>query len=141
MVRFLITLSVFAAIYAVIIIALAWLIQHFRIASRYAVFLSLLIFGVVTGILVVWLWPLDSSVLPNIFGVWLGDWIYHQAIAWTGNPYSAQAHDTIPWVLQVPQVYVIASTGLFALVGLVLQWAKQVVLSAGVRKQFLEEAE
>jgi hypothetical protein len=132
---------VFVAIYAVIIIALTWLIQHVRIARRYAVFLSPLIFGVVTGILVVWLWPLDSSVLPNIFGVWLGDWIYHQAIAWIGDPNSGQAHNTIPWVFQIPQVYAIASTGLFALMGLVLQWAKQVVLSAGARKQFLEEAE
>jgi hypothetical protein len=68
------------------------------------------------------LWPNDSSVLPNIFGVWLGDWIYRQAIAWMGNPYSAQAHETIPWIMRVPQVYVSASTGLCAAAGLALQW-------------------
>ena len=112
---------VLGAIYSVIIMALTWLIHQIRIASRYAVALSFLFFGLVTGTLIVWLWPHDSSVLPNIFGVWLGDWIYRQAIAWTGNPYSAQAHDTIPWVFQIPQVYVIASTGLCASVGLVLQ--------------------
>jgi len=129
-VRFLITLSVFVAVYAVIIIALTWLIQHVRVASRYAVFLSLLIFGVVTGILVVWLWPLDSSVLPNIFGVWLGDWIYHRAIAWMGDPNSAQAHNTIPWFFQNPQVYAIASVGLCAIAGWVLQWTSQRVTRA-----------
>ena len=125
MAQWVIMLLALVAIYAVIIIALTWLIQHFRVASRYAIFLSLLIFGVVTGILVVWLWPLDSSVLPNIFGVWLGDWIYLQAIAWVDDPNSAQAHNTIPWFFQIPQVYAIASVGLCAVAGWVLQWINQ----------------
>lgn len=123
MAQFVITLLVLVAIYAIAIIALIWLLQCFRDASKYAIFVSLFIFGLVTGTLVVWLWPLDSCVLPNIFGVWLGDWIYHQAIAWVDDPNSAQAHNTVPWVFQIPQVYVIASVGLCALVGLLLQWA------------------
>ena len=130
MAQWVITLLVLVVIYVVIITALTWLIQRFRLSSRYAVFLSLLIFGVVTGILVVWLWPLDSSVVPNIFGVWLGDWIYHRAIAWTGDPNSAQAHNTIPWFFQIPQVYAIASVGLCAIAGWVLQWTSQRVTRA-----------
>ena len=125
-----VTLLVLVAIYGVISIALTWLIQRFRAVNRYAVFLSLLIFGVVTGILIVWLWPLDSSVLPNIFGVWLGDWIYHQAIAWIDDPNSAHAHNTIPWFFQIPQVYAIASVGLCAIAGWVLQWTSQRVTRA-----------
>ena len=130
MAQWVITLLVLVVIYVVIITALTWLIQRFRLSSRYAVFLSLLIFGVVTGILVVWLWPLDSSVVPNIFGVWLGDWIYHRAIAWMGDPNSAQAHNTIPWFFQIPQVYAIASVGLCAIAGWVLQWTSQRVTRA-----------
>lgn len=121
MVQFVGMLLILAAAYGVIIAVLARLILSLRTMSRQAVFASFLTYGLASGILVVFLWPNDSSVLANIFGVWLGDWIYRQAIAWIGNPYSSQAHETIPWVLQVPQVYFSASTGLSASLGLVLQ--------------------
>ena len=115
-------LLILVATYGVIIAGLVWLIRRLQVPKRRAVFLSFLIFGLTTGILAVLLWPHDSCVLPNVFGVWLGDCIYVYAIEWMGNPHSPQAHDTIPWVFRVPQVYVIASTGLCASVGLVLQW-------------------
>jgi hypothetical protein len=115
-------LVVLVAIYGAVIVVLVRLGRRIRGTNGQAIFLSFLTFGLATGLLVMLLWPHDSSVLPNIFSVWLGDWIYRQAIAWIGNPYSAQAHETIPWIIRVPQVYVSASTGLCAAAGLALQW-------------------
>jgi len=115
-------LLILVAIYGAIIAALVWLIRRVQAINRHAVFLGFLTFGLATGILAVLLWPNDSCVLPNVFGVWLGDWMYVQTIEWFGDPHSAQAGLTIPWVFQVPQVYLTASTGLCAAVGLVLEW-------------------
>lgn len=114
-------LLILSAIYGVIIAGLVWLIQRWRTINRHAVILGFLTFGLATGILAVLLWPTDSSVLPNVFGVWAGEWVYVHAIEQIGDPHSSQAHYTIPWFLRVPQVYVITSTGLSALMGLVLQ--------------------
>jgi hypothetical protein len=114
-------LLILSAIYGVIIAGLAWLIRRWQATHGHAVFLSFLTFGLASGLLAVLLWPADSSVFPNAFGVWVGEWIYVHAIEQIGDPHSSQAHSTIPWFLRVPQVYVITSTGLFALMGLVLQ--------------------
>ena len=116
------TLLILAAIYGVLIAGLVWLIRRLGVARRRAVFLSFLTFGLATGILAALLWPLDVCVLPNVFGVWLGDWMYVQTIEWFGDPHSSQAGLTIPWIFQVPQVYVTTSPGLCASVGLLLQW-------------------
>ncbi len=116
---------VLVAIYGFIIAGLGWLMGKLGVSGRLTVFLSFLTFGIVTGTLAVLLWPYDSCVLPNIFGVWLGDWIYIHAIEWMGDPHSPQAHDTISWVFRVPQVYLMASTGLCAALGLMMQWVKE----------------
>jgi hypothetical protein len=115
-------LVILVAVYSAILAGVVWLIRRLEAPKRRTIFMSFLTFGLAAGILTMLLWPHDSYVLPNVFGVWLGDWIYVHAIGWIGEPHSSQAHDTIPWVLQVPQVYAIASTGLCASVGLVLQW-------------------
>ncbi len=114
-------LLLLAAIYGSAIAGLVWLIRRWQATNGHAVFLSFLIFGLATGILAVLLWPHDSSVLPNVFGVWAGDWAYVQAIERIGDPHSSQAHYTIPWVLQVPQVYVITSIGISVSVGWALE--------------------
>lgn len=116
-----VTLLVLAVIYGAAIAGLVKLIRHYSAASKYAIFLSFRLFGLATGLLVVQLWPSDSSVLPNTLGVWLGDWIYHQSTGWMGNPYSDQANDTIPWVFQIPQVYAFASISSCVLAGILLQ--------------------
>ncbi len=113
---------IWLAIYGLIIAVLVWLIQRLGIRTRPAIFSSFVIFGLATGTLAALLWPQDSCVLANLFGVWLGDWIYLHAIEWLGNAHSAQAHETIPWLLRIPQSYVIASLGMCMVAGLVLQW-------------------
>ncbi len=125
MIQAAVTILGLIAIYAVIIVVVVRLIRRFEIGTGRAILAGLLIFGLGTGILAAFLWPHDSSVLVNFLGVWLGDWIYVRAIEWIGNPHSSQAHDTIPWVFQIPQVYVLASSTLFALMGLALEWIYQ----------------
>ena len=84
--------------------------------------MSFLVFGLATGMLAVVLWPLDTSVYPNVLAAWAGDWIYVQAIELIGDPHSDQAHYTIPWLLRVPQVYALASCALCAALGMAIQW-------------------
>ncbi len=114
-------LLLLAAIYGSAIAGLVWLIRRWRATNGHAVFVSFLIFGLTTGILAVLLWPHDSSVLPNVLGVWAGDWVYVQTIERIGDPHSPQAHYTIPWVLRVPQVYAITSIGISISMGWALE--------------------
>jgi hypothetical protein len=114
-------LLLLAAIYGSVIAGLVWLIRRWQATNGHAVFVSFLIFGLVTGILAVLLWPRDSSVLPNVLGVLAGDWVYVQAIERIGDPHSSQAHYTIPWILRVPQVYVITSIGISVSMGWALE--------------------
>jgi hypothetical protein len=57
-----------------------------------------------------------------VYGVLLGDQVYTWAIRYLGNAYSADAHATIPSLLQVPQVYVLVSLIVSGLTGLLVQW-------------------
>ncbi len=117
-----IMLSSLVAIYGTVIVVLVRLFRRYGTDVGRAILAAFLSFGVAAGILATVLWPNDSSGLVNFPAVWLGDWIYVQAIGWIGNPYSNQAHYTIPWIFRVPQVYVLASVGLGALVGLGMKW-------------------
>jgi hypothetical protein len=91
----------------------------------------LLIFGAVTGSLTAWAWPLEASIYFNLLATLLGDRVYVLSIRYLGDSGSPQAHFTIPWTLRVPQVYVLASVALSALVGLPLQWLYNRRLSGG----------
>ena len=124
---------VLVAIYSLVIAGLVWFIGRLGVSERHTVFLGFVSFGLVTGVLTVLLWPNDSCVLPNIFGVWLGDWIYIHAIEWMGDPHSSQAHDTVAWVFRVPQIYWMASTGLCAVLGLITQWTKERLVFERIR--------
>ncbi len=117
MLQTILTVLILFLIYAVVIAALARLGRGIGITTGRAVIASFVLFGLATGVLVALLWPSDSCFLPNILGVWLGDWIYIQAIARIGNPYSDHAHETIPWLLRVPQVYMIASVAWCTMAG------------------------
>lgn len=115
-------LAILLGIYGLVIGSLAWALDRLRVLESISVFLSFLIFGVGSGILAAILWPMDSSVYPNIPAVWVGDWVYVHAIEYLGDPYSNQAHHTIPSVLIIPQVYVIVSAALCGVLGAAIQW-------------------
>ena len=111
------------AVYSLVIVGLILLLHRLGVANRWKVLLGFLIFGVATGIGAALVWPLDSCALVNLFAVLFGDWTYTAAIRFLGDPASAQAHYTIPWILRVPQVYVPAAVVLYGLMGAIAQWA------------------
>jgi hypothetical protein len=118
----LLTLLVLTAIYAVAILSLAALLRRLRIGGGRSIVLSFLVFGAVSGALAAWVWPLDSAAYANIYAVLLGDQVYAWAIRLVGDPYAANAHATIPWLLRVPQVYVLLSLAVSGLAGALMQW-------------------
>jgi len=88
---------------------------------RLRVVAGFLVYGLVVGLLNSWWWGFSDDVfLLNVPGVLLGDVVYNLSIEYLGNPYSEQAHYTIPWVLRVPQVYVPVSLVFWGLVGMVV---------------------
>ena len=109
-------------IYGLVIAGLAVTLRRLRVPESRAVFAGFLIYGLVTGTLAVVLWPTDTSVYPNVLAAWGGDWIYTHAIEFIGDPHSDQAHTTIPWLLQVPQVYALTSVTLCGGLGIAAQW-------------------
>jgi disulfide bond formation protein DsbB len=116
------TLLVLSVIYGIVILGLVLLLRKMGVSEKRAIILSFLVFGAVTGILTAWVWPIDSSIYFNFFASLLGDQVYNLSIQYFGDSSSPQAHYTIPWILRIPQVYVIASIILCGLVSLPLQW-------------------
>jgi hypothetical protein len=84
---------------------------------------SFLFFGLLIGTASAILWPLDLSVYINLPGTWVGDKVYSLSIGLFGNPYSDQAHYTIPWILRVPQIYAMISPVVFGIMGFLLQFS------------------
>ena len=77
--------------------------------------------GIVLGLITVWFdQNTDTLFLLNVPGTLLGDAIYNISIELFGESHSAQAHYTIPWVLRVPQVYVLTSIILWGVIGFIL---------------------
>jgi len=83
--------------------------------------MGFLVAGVVAGLAAMLAWPADAAVLLNLPGVLLGDLAYTWSISLFGEPSSAQAHYTIPWLLRVPQAYVLVSVLVYGLVGAIVQ--------------------
>lgn len=110
------------AVYAFATFGLFTVLRRVRQASPRAMLLSFAVFGLASGLAAVWLWPLETIVLSNVYGVIAGDWAYNTAISWLGDPYSANAHSTIPWPLRVPQVYVLSSLSVCTAAGAIAQW-------------------
>ena len=117
-------LLILSALYGLVILGLVLLLRRMGVPEHRAIIFGFLIFGALGGILAAWAWPLDSSIYFNVFATYLGDQAYSLSIQYLGDEYSPQAHYTIPWLLRIPQVYVIVSILLCGLVGLPLQWAE-----------------
>ena len=114
-------LLILPAIYGLVILGLIVVFRRMQVPSKKAILLGFVAFGIAIGFFAAWLWPADSSFYFNAFGAFLGDQVYNLSIRYFGDIISPQAHYTIPWILRVPQVYVIASIAVYGLVGLVLQ--------------------
>lgn len=115
-------LLVLAAIYGLVISGLALVFRRMGLSVKRAIILSFLVFGALTGSLTAWVWPLESSIYFNVFAAIFGDQVYSLSIQYIGDKSSPQAHYTIPWIVRIPQVYVMASTTLSVIVGLFVQW-------------------
>ena len=115
-------LLILSAIYGLAIFGFIVILRKMEIPSKKRIILSFLIFGTVTGFLVAWAWPKDIGVLINIFTAFLGDEVYQLSILYLGDISSPQAHYTIPWILRIPQVYVIVSIIFWGLIGLLIQF-------------------
>jgi hypothetical protein len=109
------------AIYGLILWGLISLLRRVKVSSKWAIFIVFLAFGASIGVWVALRGPQDSSVLFNFPGVLFGDAIYQWSIQQMGDPHSFQAHYTIPWLLRIPQVYVLVSIVIWGLFGLVVQ--------------------
>jgi hypothetical protein len=115
-------LLVLSALYGLALFGIFTGLGTLGIASEKRISLSFLLFGTVTGFLVAWAWPGDLTVLINYFTTFLGDEVYHVATLYLGDISSPQAHYTIPWILRIPQVYVVVSIILWSLIGAVIQF-------------------
>ena len=111
-----------SAIYSLVILMLVLLLRKTGVPGGRAIILGFLIFGAVAGVLMAWAWPLDLSTYFNLFATFLGDQVYNLSIQYLGDMHSPQAHYTIPWILRIPQVYVLTSIVVCGLVSLPLQW-------------------
>lgn len=81
-----------------------------------------IIYGVIVGFISVWFdQNTDTLFLLNIPGTLIGDAVYGLSIKLIGNPYSSQAHFTIPWILRIPQVYILVSVVFWGLIGLIIK--------------------
>lgn len=117
----LLVILVLFVFYSLIIFGLILALRRLEVPAKIAIVLGFLIFSVISGLGVVWRWPDDISVMVNFPASLIGDWIYQVSIQYLGDPHSDQAHYTIPWILRIPQVYVLASVLFWGLVGLLIQ--------------------
>jgi len=117
-------LVVLTLLYGVIILGLVWLLRRVGISGRWAILLSFLFFGLGTGLAVAWIWPLDSSVYPNVWAAILGDALYR---------FSSDRQGSL-WLLEVPHVYILAGALLFGGFGLLVQWLYNRTRSDGAKK-------
>ena len=91
-----------------------------KILTKNLLLIVFAIFGLLVGFLSIWWWYVaDSLFFLNIPGMLLGEGIYTASINLLGNPISNQAHYTIPWLLRIPQVYILASILFWGFLGLI----------------------
>ena len=98
-----------------------------------------LLYGLITGFISAWWWgSSDNLFLPNVPGMLIGDGVYALSIKFLGNPSSAQAHYSIPWILRIPQIYVPVTIIFWGLFGLIVHSCWKLIrdrlLRAGGRK-------
>ena len=115
-------LLVLTVVYGLALFGIFMGLGKLGLSSEKRISLTFLLFGTVTGFLVAWAWPGDLAVLINYVTAFLGDEVYHLATQYLGDMSSPQAHYTIPWILRIPQVYVVVSIVFWNLIGAVIQF-------------------
>jgi hypothetical protein len=105
-------LTFLTVVYGAIILSLIWALSWIGTPVRWAILLGFVGFGIATGLLAAWVWPLDSSVYPNIWATLVGDALYQWSTSTVGEM----------WLLGVPRVYVSAAVFLYGGLGLLMQW-------------------
>ena len=81
-----------------------------------------LFYGIFVGFLSFWWWNISDNLFwLNIPGILLGDIVYDISINLIGDPFSPQAHFTIPWVFRTPQVYVPVSIVFWGIIGIIIE--------------------
>ena len=74
------------------------------------ILIIILIYGICATSFSFLSWPNEGiHFILNLPGNLLGEMIYQNSIENIGDPTSSQAHFTIPWVLRIPQVFVLTS--------------------------------
>ena len=119
---FLLPLLIFCIIYGLAIFGLVKILSRMGVSSKKNIVISFFVFGIFIGFLILYTWHYDVVVLVSIFTVFLGDYVYQTSIQFLGNPNSAQAHYSIPWILRIPQVYVPVSIIFWSLMGGLIQY-------------------
>ncbi len=107
--------------YGLLAAGIVRLLRRFAMLPRARIVVGCLCAGLAAGLLAAWIWPADAAAWLNRPGVVLGDLVYNGSIRLLGDPASAQAHYTVPWILRVPQVYLLVSTGLWGIIGIGIQ--------------------
>jgi hypothetical protein len=86
--------------------------------------LSLFLAFILVGIFVGWISATgggEAAFAWNPLGVLLGDWVYHYTITNYGDPHSAMAHYTIPWIARIPQIYLLCTLVIYGSVGIMAE--------------------
>lgn len=93
------------------------------------------IYGIIVTSFSTWQWPNEGiHLILNLPGNLLGEFTYQKSIEFLGDPSSAQAHFTIPWILRIPQVFVPISISFWIGFGLAVQISYERIKS----KNFLD---
>ena len=109
--------------YGIVIALLSKIFGRWRRLSRINILLAFIAVGLISGLFAAWLWPtLDSAAYPNMAAFLLGEEIYGWATSQVA-PGTASPHEAIAWPLRVPQVFALASTVVFGILGLLIQIA------------------
>ena len=111
-------------IYTLVIAVLVLALRRMGVPRRGTIILGFLVFGGASGLLAALAWPLDASVYFNVFAAYAAGQINLFCVDQLFRDASApDGHSPIPWLLQLPQLYVPVSVLLCGLVSLPVQWA------------------
>ncbi|MFU8795902.1 MAG: hypothetical protein ACNA7X_01215 [Dehalococcoidia bacterium] len=113
-------IAAIAAAYAGIIVALILILARAGVSKRLVLFAGFVVFGILSGVLAVLGVPGETALVMNPGVLW-GEAVYIFSLRLIGDPHSAFAHYTIPWVLRTPQVFLLTSTAAWGLIGALAQ--------------------
>lgn len=112
---------IYLSVYGLIILGLVVFLRKRGISENIVVFAGFALFGILSGFLAALYGHMEPQYMLNILGVPLSEEIYGYAIDRYGDPSSAFAHYTIPWVLRIPQLAFFTSAIIWGLLGLPAQ--------------------